>query len=206
MYSNDLQIIKVYSQTLTDLPKTLSYSLRFPSELRETTISLGDWSTNRLFPVHDFFDPKNLNDSAGSDPSYYKEGFLTIQNAIAMQFIGMMNSTLQLPDIQVKRFPYPPYASDIFLMDMGIVSICMLLYFNHAFTHTIQLVSTEKEKRLKEAMKIVGLPMWIHWFSWFIRTIAVLSKPMFIIAILLKVGTISYLRNILIFNVIDRCL
>lgn len=50
----------------------------------------------------------------------------------------------------------------------------------------IQLLTVEKEKRLKEAMKIMGLSDRLHWFAWFAKSIIFLIITITIIALLLK--------------------
>lgn len=164
------------------LPKVLSYSLRYPPELF-------DWATNRLFPPGAFEHPIDLESNTGSDPSYYKTRFLTIQNLISHQFIKMTNSSAKIPEINVKRLPYPPHTKDDFLNNLQLTaSLFFLICFNYTFMNTIRFVSTEKEKQLKESMNIMGLPMWIHWLSWFVRTIIMLSLSMIGITLLLKVN------------------
>lgn len=149
-----------------------------------------NWHTNKLFPNNAFDEPIELSELIESTPSYYKEGFLTIQNAIARQFIKMSNSLANpMPDIKLKRFPYPSFILDPFLQQMqSIAPLFFLFFFNYTFMNTIRFISNEKEKQLKESMKIMGLPMWIHWFSWFVRTIIMLSISMIGIALLLKVS------------------
>lgn len=119
---------------------------------------------------------------------YYSEKFLAIQNSIARNFIKSLNSIGEIPEIFVQAMPYPAYITDEFLMVMQTVGPLFFLFcFNYTFMSTIRFVSTEKEKQLKESMKIMGLPLWIHWFSWFVRTIIMLSISMIGITILLKV-------------------
>lgn len=120
---------------------------------------------------------------------YYLEKFLAIQNAIARNLIKSLNFVGEIPEILVQAMPYPAHTKDEFLLTMqSFGSIFFLFSFNYTFMSTIRFVSTEKEKQLKEAMKIMGLPLWIHWFSWFVRTIIMLSISMIGITILLKVN------------------
>lgn len=46
----------------------------------------------------------------------------------------------------------------------------------------------EKEKRLKEAMKMMGLSNWVHWFSWFIKALLFSLLTVIIITVILTVG------------------
>lgn len=171
----------------TQFTKKLSYSLRFPARLRDKLAFSNEinWNTNQIFPSTAFDRPETASDM------YYTEKFLSIQNSIACNFIKSLNSIPEIPeipDIFVQAMPYPAYTNDPFLLFMQSVGPVFFLFcFNYTFMSTIRFVSTEKEKQLKEAMKIMGLPLWIHWFSWFVRTIIMLSISMIGITILLKV-------------------
>lgn len=45
----------------------------------------------------------------------------------------------------------------------------------------------EKEKRLKEIMRIMGLKDSVHWFTWFVLCATVMMLTAFILVLLLKV-------------------
>lgn len=152
-----------------------------------------NWKTNLLFPENDF-SPRYPDDVYGGLPSYYQEGFLAVQNAIAAAFIENHQSEkeqLPIPDIRMNRFPYPAYISNLFLTMMnGILPVFIVLSLNYTFMNTVRFISIEKEKQLKEAMKIMGLASWMHYLSWFIRTIIMLTISMILITVLLKVKRI----------------
>lgn len=179
------------------MPKSLSYSLRFPGELRRVDIpSVGDtirftWHTKELFEPNQYL-PRNANEDDGGPPSYYKEGFLAIQNAITTAYIEIHQpDTVKkpTPSIFVNRFPDPPYENDSMLSTFAsILPLFFILSFNYTFMNTVRFIATEKEKQLKEAMKIMGLANWLHYLSWFIRTLIMLMVSVILIAILLKVN------------------
>lgn len=50
------------------------------------------------------------------------------------------------------------------------------------------MITVEKEKQLKEAMKIMGLPSWLHWSAWFTKIMAFKIITITIMVILLKVS------------------
>ncbi len=159
-----------YSQTLNELPNELSYSLRFPSELRTTDLPSRErpdkynWKTNNIFPTDDYNSPRHLDLQDGGPPSYHNEGFLSIQNAVARAFIAKNNTTTQMPEVMVKRFPYPAHALNTFLyLLQTIVPLFVLFSFSYSFANAVRFIAIEKEKQLKEAMKIMGLPSWLHW-------------------------------------------
>lgn len=174
------------------MPKTLSYSLRFPGGLRSQVLDEEkyNWQTDRLFS-RDPFPIRYPDENDGGPPSYHKEGFLAIQNAIANTFITYTkNSTAYptIPKILVNRFPYPSHFNNPFVTQMEVLlPLFFLLSLNYTFVNTVRFISIEKEKQLKEAMKIMGLASWMHYLSWFIRTIIMLFITMLLVTLLLTV-------------------
>ena len=45
----------------------------------------------------------------------------------------------------------------------------------------------EKQNRLKESMKMMGLANWIHWCAWFIKNLLFLLISVVVMVIVLKV-------------------
>lgn len=154
---------------MSEIPKDLSYSLHFPSELRGTEFSsqlkpgFYNWHTNKITPSEGFNEPRNLRYVDGGPPSYYAEGFLAIQNAIARAFVSKIGNRT-MPDVLIKRFPYPPYSENSYWsLLQGILPLFVLFSFNYSFSNAVRFIAMEKEKQLKEAMKIMGLQSWLHW-------------------------------------------
>ena len=51
----------------------------------------------------------------------------------------------------------------------------------------IKSIVYEKEKRLKETMRVMGLGNGVHWVSWFIDSLVVMAFSTFLLSLLLKV-------------------
>lgn len=176
-------------QDTTELPKNLAYSLRFPAGLRSDTSR--HWETTILFRIY----RDTTRFFRDSSDHYYSEGFLAMQHSIARAFLNAIpqstssNATnTTMPPIHVKAFPPPNRIVDyaaVSLRELTPTFLMLLLCF--AFMNTVRLVSIEKEKQLKEAMKIMGLSSWIHYLGWFIRTTIMLSISMVLITALLTV-------------------
>ncbi|XP_050094334.1 phospholipid-transporting ATPase ABCA1-like isoform X1 [Anopheles aquasalis] len=158
----------------TELPERLEYAIRLPGELRFTGWQFGNWRTN--FMVIPFVQGlRNANLSDGGSPSYHGEGFLTLQAAIARTFIRRQRTGYPLPEVSLRRYPYPPYYDDIVLVAMErLLPMIILISFFYTCINTVKYITIEKEKQLKEAMKIMGLPNWLHWTAWFVRCLILL--------------------------------
>ncbi|KAJ6646771.1 Phospholipid-transporting ATPase ABCA3 [Pseudolycoriella hygida] len=182
-----------HSPSINEMPKDLSYSLKFPSELRTTDLPSVNkpheynWHTDLLFDGNMNL-PRYLGYEDGGPPSYHDEGFLAIQNAVARAFISINGNRTQMPDVLVKRFPYPAYTSNEYWGILQVILPLIFLFsFNFSFSNAVRFIATEKERQLKEAMKIMGLPNWLHWLSWFLRSMIMLTISVVLIVILLKI-------------------
>lgn len=196
------------TQNLTELPKNLSYSLRFPSESRTPDVTeplIFNWHTNLLYPLFSSGGPRSRLEDYGGMPFYFQEGFLPIQDAMARTFTQLSCSSINcdngtLPDIKMQRYPYPPHILDVLLQGLEtIVSFFILLSFIYPCINTVRFIAIEKERQLKETMKIMGLPSWLHWSTWFVRTMICMIVSVSFIVALLKVNVL------LIINVDYMC-
>lgn len=191
-----------HSANIKELPKDLSYTLRFPSELRYNyeglrLVSIFNWKTNLLYPLESGGGPNGGDGDMGGVPQYHSDGFLTIQNSIACAYIQIKcNETdckndAPIPKIHMQRYPYPPFVADNFLDALEIIlPLFIILAFAYSIIATVRLIGVEKEKQLKEVMKIMGMPIWLHWFSWFFRSIIFFVISISIMVALLKVSLI----------------
>ena len=109
------------------------------------------WNTQFTFPVLQVPGPRNKNASHGGPPFYFEAGFLAIQHAVDVAImkykgkIDILNTT-----VSVKRFPYPDYTHDNFVLVIR-TSLPLLLMSSLIFTalNIVRDVVYEKEKKLK---------------------------------------------------------
>lgn len=181
------------------------YALRFPSEQRNDTkidtTPLPNWETDKWYPLLSGGGPRSEHLNEGGDPYYYSEGFLSIQNAIAVSYThNRCNETkaCSIDDyrklntsIQMQRYPYPSFLNDILLEGLTeAVGLFIMLSFVYPIISTVRFIAVEKEKQLKEVMKIMGMPVWLHWSSWFVRTMIFMIVSMTLMIGLLKMKVI----------------
>ncbi|KAI6654313.1 ATP-binding cassette sub-family A member 3-like [Oopsacas minuta] len=141
-----------------------------------------------------------------STSPYISEGFLVIQDALSQSIIdykitNKSQSSLnyeQVP-IDIRQFPYPKYKEDFFLIALGFL-LPILIVFSFIYTAgtiTKEIV-IEKETRLRESMKMMGLLNWVNWLSWFTKQIIFMSLVVVCLALELHFGLIFSLSNFLI--------
>ncbi|KAH8261715.1 hypothetical protein KR044_002735 [Drosophila immigrans] len=174
-----------WSQTM--LPNDLKFKLRFPFFLRTSRNFVQKWYTGNLFSPHAHGGPRELS-IFGASPNYVTEGFVAIQHALSMAFIRHKSPLDVLPDVVMQPFPYPAFKEDVFIsMIQDLLALLILLSFVYPAVCIVRFITTEKEKQLKEVMKIMGLNNWLHWTAWFVKSFLLLLVPAIVIAILYKV-------------------
>ena len=113
------------------------------------------WNTQFTFPVFEVPGPRNRNASHGGPPPYFESGFLSIQHAVDSAIIGKLSRNNNLTGslnttVSVKRFPYPDYVHDNFILVIQ-QTLPLLLMLSLFFTalNIVRDVVFEKEKKLK---------------------------------------------------------
>ncbi|CAG7727472.1 unnamed protein product [Allacma fusca] len=181
------------------LPKDIKYTLKFPGSQRNTYKTLEDqensrpnWFINYIWPVQVFGGPRSRRKEYGGFPGYFDEGYLFLQQAMneAIMLI-LLNSTqasdFQKYDLRLQRFPAPAFTEDKFSF---IMQMFLAYFMAAAFTYNVMELTKqiihEKSSRLKEFMKIMGLPSWQHWLAWFIRSYILLLFIVVLMIFILK--------------------
>nr|XP_022911287.1 ATP-binding cassette sub-family A member 3-like [Onthophagus taurus]XP_022911294.1 ATP-binding cassette sub-family A member 3-like [Onthophagus taurus] len=171
--------------------------LRFPGELRtngSATAVVNNWFTHLTFPIYQMPGPRNDDNNYGAIPNYYFEGFLTLQHEISVEIINAhvrrkTNVEADFPPILMQRYPYPAWISDFLLEALkSFVGIIIMLSFVYTCINTVRVITNEKETQMKEAMKIMGLPNWLHWMAWFLKIFVFLLISIILMVVLLKVS------------------
>lgn len=157
------------------LPSRLNVSLRFP----EFNVAKGyntSWMTNFLYPsVADIrYGLRDPDDNVGPFPYYQKKGFLIVQEALSLAFIDAHKQLNTPPNIFMQRQPRPSWKKlEIFgsHKTLNNVVVFMFLSFVFPFIGVIKLVAHEKEVHVKQALETAGVPSWMLWVSYFIRSL-----------------------------------
>ncbi|XP_053684912.1 phospholipid-transporting ATPase ABCA3-like [Sabethes cyaneus] len=176
---------------LSGLPLILNYTLRFPGELRAQFGITHTWRTNSRFASRPDGGARFYRyDDGGPSPGYFREGFLSIQHFIFEAYLENVRSLNDevLPKVIVQRFPYPPFLEDNFPSSLTtFLPISVMLAFIYPCISIVKSVLFEKEKQIKEAMKIMGLNNWILWSSWFVKCLFFITISVSIVVLFLKV-------------------
>ncbi|XP_053220123.1 phospholipid-transporting ATPase ABCA3 [Podarcis raffonei] len=181
------------------LPLQVSYRLRFKYSPRNAPRSEQtglnpnldrDWHTSYLFPLFQLPGPREPKLHDGGTPGYYREGFLAVQHAVDMAILQSHTNTsaeslLERFMVVIRRFPYPPYVNDLFVLAIqNQLPLLLMLSFTYTSLNIVRAVVHEKEKKLKEYMRMMGLSNWLHWSAWFLMFFLFLLVSNFFVTIL----------------------
>lgn len=112
-----------------------------------------------------------------------------MQNAISEEIIEIHSNAKLVPQIYLRRFPYPDYRSDILLVFLDkLIAVCIILGFSLPVLWLIRDIAIEKEIGLRERMKLLGATTIIQWTAWFSMSFICVSITVFLIDMVLKIS------------------
>ena len=162
----------------TSLPNYIRYKIRQNASFTQTTKKIRD--------------PYWFPSARSWNYFYYIFGFAFIQDLIDRSIIDThTNRSVIEPGLYTQQFPYPCYLQDGFLQVIEhVMPLCLAISFIYTVSMISQTIVYEKEVRLKEVMKIMGLYNSVHWVAWFITYFIQLTAIMIIITLILHFGNI----------------
>ncbi|KAM7436905.1 hypothetical protein ABFA07_013407 [Porites harrisoni] len=162
------------------LPREVKYAIRLRSEVYQP------WHTDSTYPQY-------IPESPDSTQSKYEGKFLALQYAVDTAIMQMQTALSHRFHVKMQVFPYPNYTTNL---AMNMVSLFMpllvMLGLMYSAMTIIKELVLEKQSRLKESMKMMGLPNWVHWTAWFTKNLLFLLISVVIFVIVLKVVVFKY--------------
>ncbi|KAK3894585.1 hypothetical protein Pcinc_001659 [Petrolisthes cinctipes] len=99
---------------------------------------------------------------------YYFSGFSSLQALIDTAIISLDTQiTVPPPTVLLQNFPRDSYVSSGGETLRAIVPLYMVFAWAQFIVYMMMLVVGEKEKKIKESMKMMGLRDSVYWLSWF---------------------------------------
>uniref|UniRef100_A0A8C4Y819 P-type phospholipid transporter n=1 Tax=Gopherus evgoodei TaxID=1825980 RepID=A0A8C4Y819_9SAUR len=137
-----------------------------------------------------FWDPGPAADPF-NDLRYVWGGFVYVQDLVERAVTRVLSGTARRTGIYLQQMPYPCYVDDVFLRVLNrSLPLFMTLAWIYSVAMIIKGVVHEKEARLKETMKIMGLSSSILWLSWFISSFIPFLISSSFLVLILKLGDI----------------
>ncbi|XP_037074307.1 ATP-binding cassette sub-family A member 3-like [Pollicipes pollicipes] len=129
------------------------------------------WYTSLQYPAFQMLGPREKSAPVGGNPGYFINGFLAMQHAVSAAITEHISGQEVTFAVNAERVPYPSYNDDQFLVVLqGWLPLVIMLSFIYPSINIVKNIVVEKERRLKESMKMMGLPNWIHWMAWWAKS------------------------------------
>ncbi|XP_065493613.1 glucosylceramide transporter ABCA12 [Caloenas nicobarica] len=162
------------------LPPVLNYTIRMSSRITQTTNRIRE----RIWTVG----PHNST----SQSQIYSRAFIYIQDSIERAIIELQ--TGKNPEeiaVQVQAMPYPCYNKDMFLTSVTYsLPFALMAAWVLFIADFVKTLVQEKDLRLYEYMKMMGVNASSHFIAWFIECAIFLLITVTFLVIILKVGDI----------------
>lgn len=82
--------------------------------------------------------------------------------------IASNTADFRIPNINLEMFPKEAYTGNWLVAFRLVIPIYMVMALSQFITYLLILIVGEKEKHIKEGLKIMGLRDSVFWLSWFI--------------------------------------
>ncbi|XP_051046373.1 glucosylceramide transporter ABCA12 [Phodopus roborovskii] len=169
-----------YDSENISLPPIVKYTIRMSLKTAQTTRSIRTkiWAPG----------PHN----SPSHNQIYGRAFIYLQDSIERAIIELQTGrNSQEVAVQVQAVPYPCFMKDNFLTSVSyslpIVLMVAWVVFIAAF---VKKLVYEKDLRLHEYMKMMGVNSCSHFFAWLIESVGFLLVTIAILIVILKFGNI----------------
>ncbi|XP_027133809.1 ATP-binding cassette sub-family A member 1 [Larimichthys crocea] len=130
-------------------------------------------------------------DNPFNDLRYIWGGFSYLQDMMDHGIIRLQTSKTQPLGIFAQQMPYPCFVDDSFIQSIGgILPMFLVLAFMYTVCMTIKGLVLEKELRLKEVLRAVGIQNGALWSATFIENIVLLTIPCGLISVMVKFGKV----------------
>ncbi|XP_068542414.1 glucosylceramide transporter ABCA12 isoform X1 [Anas acuta] len=162
------------------LPPVLNYTIRMSSRITQTTNRIRE----RIWTVG----PHNST----SQSQIYSRAFIYIQDSIERAIIQLQTGKkLEEIAVQVQGMPYPCYNKDMFLTSVTYsLPFALMAAWVLFIADFVKTLVQEKDLRLYEYMKMMGVNASSHFIAWFIECAIFLLITITFLIVILKVGDI----------------
>ncbi|KAJ8396359.1 hypothetical protein AAFF_G00019360 [Aldrovandia affinis] len=122
----------------------------------------------------------------------YNRGFVYLQESIDRAIIEtQLGRRVEEPAVQLQAFPYPCYFKDEYLNSISFAfPLVLMIAWVLFIANFVKKLVHERELRLHEYMKMMGVNPMSHFFAWFLESAAFLVVTIIILTIILKGGRV----------------
>ncbi|KAK7490495.1 hypothetical protein BaRGS_00018281 [Batillaria attramentaria] len=168
------------TQQTDELPTFIKYRIRMNSDNVDSTKKIRD----------KYWRP-GPRDAPFRDTKYTTYGFAYIQDMVDHAIIRLQANISQEVGVVLQQFPYPCWTYDRFTFAISrSLPMFMVIAWIYSVAMIVKGIVYEKEQRLKEVMKIMGLGNGVHWVAWFINAFVLMLISVILFCIVLKGGRV----------------
>ncbi|XP_012921244.1 ATP-binding cassette sub-family A member 7 [Heterocephalus glaber] len=144
--------------------------------------------TNRI--MDKFWDPGPAADPL-SDLRYVWGGFVYLQDLVEQAAVRVLSGANLRTGLYLQQMPYPCYVDDVFLRVLSrSLPLFLTLAWIYSVALTVKAVVREKETRLRDTMRSMGLGRAVLWLGWFLSCLAPFVLSAALLVLVLKLGDI----------------
>lgn len=138
--------------------------------------------------------------------SYFLYGFIFIQDMLEKAIVEVKTNTTQKFGVITQMTPYPCYVNDKFVVAISrTLPMFMVLAWIYTVSMMVKDIVYEKEKRLKEFMRVMGLSNGIHWFTWFLTSFSIMFIVTVLLCLVIKFGKVTTYSDFSVLVVFFAC-
>ncbi|XP_055084646.1 LOW QUALITY PROTEIN: retinal-specific phospholipid-transporting ATPase ABCA4-like [Periophthalmus magnuspinnatus] len=174
----------------TTVPPHVRYKIRMDIDAVERTNKIKDryWDPGpRAAPME--------------DQRYIWGGFAYLQDMIEHGIIKLHTGNDWPLGVYVQQMPYPCYVDDVFMITLNrCFPMFMVLAWIYSVSMTVKSIVLEKELRLKETLRVMGVDSGVLWYTWFIDSfIMMTASTVLLTAIIMGGKVLNYSDPLLVF-------
>uniref|UniRef100_A0A6Q2Z6U8 ABC transporter domain-containing protein n=1 Tax=Esox lucius TaxID=8010 RepID=A0A6Q2Z6U8_ESOLU len=130
-------------------------------------------------------------DNSFSDMRYVWGGFAYLQDMMDHAIIRVHTSKSKPLGVFAQQMPYPCYVDDVFLRSLArSLPLYMTLAWIYSVAMIVKGIVVEKEARLKETVRMMGLRSAAYWLSWVVSSVLPLAVSALLLTLILKYGKV----------------
>uniref|UniRef100_A0A8C7N8Y3 P-type phospholipid transporter n=1 Tax=Oncorhynchus kisutch TaxID=8019 RepID=A0A8C7N8Y3_ONCKI len=182
-----LVFLDVYPWTTT-VPRHVKYKIRMDIDQVERTNKIKDR----------YWDPGPRADPM-EDLRYIWGGFAYLQDMVEHGILKIQTGHDWPLGVYVQQMPYPCYVDDLFMLTLNrCFPIFMVLAWIYSVSMTVKSIVLEKELRLKETLKAMGVTNGVIWYTWFIDSFIMMTASTALLTLIIMAGKVLNYSNPLV--------
>uniref|UniRef100_A0A9J8A038 P-type phospholipid transporter n=1 Tax=Cyprinus carpio carpio TaxID=630221 RepID=A0A9J8A038_CYPCA len=174
----------------TELTRHVKFKIRMDIDAVERTNKIKDR----------YWDPGPRADPV-QDHRYIWGGFAYLQDMIEHGILRLHTGHDWPLGVYLQQMPYPCYVDDMFMLTLNrCFPIFMVLAWIYSVSMIVKSIVLEKEMRLKETLKAMGVSNGVIWYTWFIDSFLMMATSTALLTAIIMVGKVlNYSDPIILF-------